>query len=84
MLSTDEMMILLDAFDSWEHINSIISELTCGFGIIDPKYNKIDYLYDLIKSNSRYSSDEDEATDPFNNIIFDTNLSAKQKYDMLV
>ena len=84
MLNKEEMISLLEAADSWEQINNHVKELTNGYAIINPKFNKTDYIYDVIKASSKYSSPDDASTDVFNDIVLNSELSAEEKYDRLV
>ena len=75
MLNKNEMIVILRALDSWEKLNDFFEELSEGFRIINPEYDQIDHLYDIIKNNSQFSSDEDEPIDAFNAIIFNESFS---------
>ena len=84
MLNKEEMISLLEAADSWERINKHVKKLTNGYAITNPKFNKTDYIYDVIKANSKYSSPDDASTDAFNDIVLNSDLSAEEKYNRLV
>ena len=83
MLNKEEMLSLIEAADSWERINDQVKHLTCGYAITNPEFTKIDYIFDIIKNNSKYLGTDDKSCASFSSIIFNPELSAKEKYNML-
>ena len=84
MLNKEEMLSLIEAAESWERINDHVKDLTDGYAITNPEYTKIDNIFDIIKSNSKYPGTDDLSCDSFNDIILNPERSAEEKYDLLV
>ena len=76
MLNKEEMLSLIEAAESWERINDHVKDLTDGYAITNPEYTKIDNIFDIIKSNSKYPGTDDQSCDSFDDIILNPELSA--------
>ena len=83
MLNKEEMLSLIEAAESWERINDHVKDLTDGYAITNPEYTKIDNIFDIIKSNSKYPGTDDLSCDSFNDIILNPELSAEEKFNLL-
>lgn len=83
MLTKNEMVQLIESFDSWTKINNVIKDLTEGYGITNPMYSKIDIIGDIIKSNSKYNGSDDASSYAYFDIMYNDCLTPEEKYNLL-
>ena len=83
MIDREDMIALIQAYESILNLLAVVTDLTGGYSIDDDKYNGIYNIYDVIKRNSRYPEDVDEDDDPLQAILNAINITAEEKYELL-
>ena len=79
MIEKEDMIRLIEAFEAWELLNRMVHELTNGYRIGNEKLIKLDGIYEVIRNNSRYYTDEDN----LDAIMHAQNISAEEKYELI-
>ncbi|MCR5104114.1 MAG: hypothetical protein K6B68_06625 [Eubacterium sp.] len=83
MLKND-LMKLISAWDAFVDLNSVVMDLNGGIGIDARRYKGLWDLYDIIQSNSMFCGVEnDERQVEFLKILWDRNLTSKEKYEKI-
>ncbi len=80
-MDKEDMIILIEAFEAWEALNRVVSELTDGYRIGSEKLCKLDGIYDVIRHNCRYSKEEDDKK--LESILLATDKTAEAKYELI-
>ena len=83
MMEKEDMIRLIEAFEAWEMLNRVVHELTNGYRIGNEKLLKLDGIYEVIRNNSRYYTDEDRDEDNLDAIMHAQNITAEEKYEMI-
>ena len=83
MMEKEDMIRLIEAFEAWELLNWMVHELTNGYRIGSEKLLKLDGIYEVIRNNSRYYTDEDTDEDNLDAIMHAQNISAAEKYELI-
>ena len=83
MLEKEDMIRLIEAFEAWELLNRMVHELTDGYRISNDRISKLDGIYEVIRRNSRYYTDEDDDLDRLDAVMFAQNITAEEKYELI-
>ena len=83
MMEKEDMIRLIEAFEAWVLLNRLVTELTDGYRIGNEKLLKLDGIYEVIRNNSRYYTDEDRDEDNLDAIMHAQNITAEEKYELI-
>ena len=82
-MTKQDMVALIECFEAWENLNTLVHGLTGGHVIDNPKYNALNQLEEVIRRNSRYPGEEDRDIDALHSVLYALNIDAAQKYDLI-
>jgi len=83
MLDREDMIALIRAEEDFNRLNDKVIALTGGYSMGDDEYKGLYGLYEVIRRNSRYPSDDDKDEEMFQAIIYAINKNAEEKYELL-
>ena len=83
MMEKEDMIRLIEAFEAWELLNRMVHELTNGYRIGSERLLKLDGIYEVIRNNSRYYTDEDSDEDNLDAIMHAQNITAEEKNELI-
>ena len=82
-MDREDMIALIEAFESYVKLNDIIVNLTGGIEITNPEYAAMDNIYEVIKRNSRYPEDDYRSEEQFRAVMYAINATPEEKYELL-
>ncbi len=73
---------MIDLIEAWTSFRLLDDDLMviCDGGINPERYERLYNLYNIIKRNTKYSGADDESSTLFEEILYDEELDAEEKY----